>query len=49
MRNPHDYGDYYFCGGEVVEKVIEAIDQSIKEGKVKRMVEVPILELALAS
>ncbi len=77
----HDYGDCYFCGGEVVEKSIElefrwegqlyileevpvgicqqcgekyftaevseAIDEAIKSGEVKRMVNVPVKELKL--
>ena len=82
MRKIHNYGDCYFCGGEVVERVIEiefrwkgklyvvegvptgvcqqcgekyftsevssAIDQSVKEGTVKRMVEIPVLELGFS-
>jgi YgiT-type zinc finger domain-containing protein len=82
MRKPHSYGDCYFCGGEVVEKVIEvefrwegklylmegvptgvcqqcgekyftaevseAIDQSIKEGNIKRKVEIPVIELGFS-
>lgn len=83
MREPNDYGDCYFCGGEVKEKVIEvefrwkgklylvegvptgvcrqcgekyftaevsgAIDRSIKEGNVKRTVEIPVLEIGLSA
>lgn len=79
MRRPHEYGDCYFCGGQVVEKVIEldfrwqgkpyilegvpagvcqqcgekyftakvsqAIDRAIKSGKVKRLAQVPVMEL----
>ena len=80
MRKPHEYGDCYFCGGQVVEKIIEldfrwqgklyilegvpvgvcqqcgekyftakvsqAIDQAIKSGKVKRLAQVPVMELS---
>lgn len=83
MREPHNYGDCYFCGGEVKEQVIEiefrwkgslyliegvpagicqqcgekyftaevskAIDRSIEEGNVKRMVEIPVLEIGLSA
>jgi YgiT-type zinc finger domain-containing protein len=83
MREPHNYGDCHFCGGEIKEKVIEvefrwegklyivegvpagvcqqcgekyftaevseAIDRSVREGNVKRMAEIPVLEIGFSA